>query len=145
MKDLRRRARVPFGYRIEDGAAVIDPEEASALKLYFKRYLDGQSMSRAAREAQIPCSSTALPHFFKRKEYLGTDFYPALITEDYQRQLLAEYESRRRKQVRMAPGYSEKGVRLYKEFRLARIRSYDSGDPVDCAAALYQRIRPKTK
>ena len=27
-KDLRSRARVPFGYKIVDGFAVIDPEEA---------------------------------------------------------------------------------------------------------------------
>lgn len=145
MKDCRSRAKVPYGYRIEGGVAMIDPEEAGALKLYFQRYLEGLPMSQAAQEARLPCSATTLPHFFKRKEYLGTDFYPALITEEYQKRLITEYESRKGKQVRVAPTHPEKGVRLYKDFRLARMRAYEYGNPVDCAAALYQQVRPKTK
>lgn len=144
-EDLRSRARVPYGYRIVDGRALTDSREVTALKQYFRDYLDGLPMSQAAKEAQLPCSQTALRYLFYKKEYIGTDFYPPIITEEYQKKLIAEYESRKGKQVRVAPTHPKKGVAIYKDFKLVRMRAYSLGDPVDCAAALYQRIRPKTK
>ena len=144
-RDLRSRSRIPYGYRIEGGAAVIDPQESSALKLYFQRFLEGLPMAQAAAEARLPCSATTLRNLLKKKEYVGTDYYPAIITEEYQKQLITEYETRKGQQVRVAPTHPEKGVKLYKDFRLVKMRTYIPNDPVDCAAALYQRIRPKMK
>ena len=59
--------------------------------------------------------------------------------------LIREYEARKGQQVRIAPTHLEKGVRIYKDFHLAKMRTYIPNDPVDCAAALYQRIRPRMK
>lgn len=144
--DLRGRAKIPYGYEIVDGRAHVNAAEANALKLYFRRYLEGEPMSAAAKEAQLPCSQTTLPHLLKKKEYTGTDFYPPIITEEYQQRLVSEWEGRKGKAaVRSRPTHPEKGVKVYKEFRLVKARAYDSTDPVDCAAALYQRIRPKVK
>lgn len=146
MADLRSRAKVPYGYRIVDGEAYVNSEETARLQLYFRRYLEGESMSAAAKEAQLPCSQTTLPHLFQRKEYIGNEFYPPIITEEYQQKLIAEWEERKKRAVvRSLPTHKEKGVRIYKEFRLVKARNYDSSDPVDSAAALYQRIRPKMK
>ena len=144
-KDLRSRSRVPYGYRIEGGEALIDEREAGALRQYSDLFLSGLPMAQAAKEAQLPCSPTTLRNLLKKKEYIGTDYYPAIITEEYQKELIREYESRKGQQVRIAPTHPEKGVRIYKDFQLAKMRTYIPNDPVDCAAALYQRIRPKMK
>lgn len=141
--DLRARARVPYGYRIADGKAYVDAEEAESLRLYFRKYMEGASMSAAARAARLPCSQSMLGELFQRKEYAGTDFYPPIITEEYQRALIAERAGRKGKYARTNTVHPKKGVRIYSAFRLVKARAYDSSDPVDCAAALYQRIRPK--
>ena len=92
--DRRRYGRVPFGYDIVDGAAVINEADAGRLKLFFKVFMDGESMADAARQAKLQCSTTTYPHLFKRKEYCGTDYYPAIITHEYQALLIAEWEKR---------------------------------------------------
>ena len=90
-------SKIPFGYEIIGGKAYVNAQEAAQLKTYFRKYLEGLSMSAAAQEARLPFSSTTYPHLFKRKEYLGTDYYPALITEEYQRQLIDEWSAAKRK------------------------------------------------
>lgn len=143
-EDLRARAKVPYGYRIADGRACVDAEEAAALRLFFRRYLEGETMSAAAREARLPCSQATLPHLFQRKEYAGTAFYPAIITEEYRQRLVAEWQGRKRQKARRTlPTHPAKGVRVYRDFRLVKARAYDGTDPAGCAAALYRRIRPK--
>jgi hypothetical protein len=124
---------------------LIDEREAGALRQYFDLFLSGLPMAQAAKEAQLPCSPTTLRNLLKKKEYIGTDYYPAIITEEYQKELIREYEARKGQQVRIAPTHPEKGVRIYKDFHLAKMRTYIPNDPVDCAAALYQRIRPRMK
>lgn len=43
----------PFGYRIENGIAVIDESAAAKLRQLYKNYLSGMSLSKAAVEAGI--------------------------------------------------------------------------------------------
>ena len=93
-KDLRSRSRVPYGYKIEDGRAVIDPLEAGVLKNFFARFMEGDSMALAAKASGFPCAPTTRRHYFYKKEFIGTDYYPAIISEDYQKQLIEENEKR---------------------------------------------------
>lgn len=44
----------PFGYRIENGIAIIDEPAAAKLRQLYKNYLSGMSLSKAAAEAGIP-------------------------------------------------------------------------------------------
>ena len=43
----------PFGYRIENGIAVIDESVADKVRQLYQNYLDGLSLSKAAAEAGI--------------------------------------------------------------------------------------------
>ena len=43
----------PFGYRIENGVAVIDEDAAGKLRTLYANYLDGMSLKNAANEAGI--------------------------------------------------------------------------------------------
>ena len=135
--------RVPFGYRIVEEKAVIHGAEAEQLLLYFRLYLSGMSMSGAAREAKLPCSETTCPHLFRRKEYVGTDFYPALITADYQQKLITEWQTRKMKRPKRRRASTEKRVRIYTRFCFSEKAGEVPSDPVEQIAALYQRIRPQ--
>ena len=52
----------PFGYRIENGVAVIDEDAAGKLRMLYANYLDGMSLMT--------------------EHYLGDDFYPAIIDKE---------------------------------------------------------------
>ena len=75
-------ARIPFGYRIVEGKAVIDEENLKKLKRFFSLYLEGTSMAEAARTAELPVSASTLPKLLRKKVYLGTDYYPPVLTYD---------------------------------------------------------------
>ena len=42
----------PFGYRIENGKAVIDEAAASQVRNLYKNYLSGLSLTNAANDAK---------------------------------------------------------------------------------------------
>ena len=134
--------RIPFGYDIIDGRPVINERKRRQLLLYFKTYLAGQSMADAARTAHLPVCSSTYPNLFKRKEYCGTEDYPAMITKDYQTQLVAEWQRRKDEHPRRRRTPAVKGVKVYTHFKLASARAETGGSPADIMAVFYQRIRP---
>ena len=141
--DLRSRAKVPYGYRIVEGKAVIDPEEAGRLKKYFEGYLSGLPMTGAARMAQLPYTRTNLPHLFSRKEYLGTDFYPPLISKEYQEKLVTEWKKRKDESPRKPENIVRKAVRIYTNFQVVIPEEEDvPQSTVEYLAILYRRIIP---
>ena len=137
MVDLRQRARIPYGYRIVDGKAVIDGMESFILKKYFSGYLSGISMVEAAAQAGLECSKTTCRNLLSRKEYTGTDYYPAIISDETRKELLAEKERRKHERKERKP-VPPKSVRIYTDFRMKKGAA--TSDP----SALYQMIRPKT-
>lgn len=44
----------PYGYRIENGMAVINPDEAGHVRQIFHNYIEGMSLSEAAKAAGHP-------------------------------------------------------------------------------------------
>ena len=69
----------PFGYRIENGIAIIDKPAAAKLRLLYKNYLSGMSLSKAAAEAGIPTYHGTAKRLMETVHYLGDSFYPAII------------------------------------------------------------------
>ena len=41
----------PYGYRIENGAAVINDQEAECVRQIFENYISGMSLTEAAKAA----------------------------------------------------------------------------------------------
>ena len=72
----------PFGYRIENGTAVIDKPTATKLRQLYKNYLSGMSLSKAAAEAGIPTYHGTAKRLMETAHYLGDDFYPSIIDKD---------------------------------------------------------------
>jgi len=72
----------PYGYRIENGKAIVDDEKAEQIKLLFEAYLSGDSLATAAKKAGIKAFHAGIGNILKNKRYVGDDFYPAIIDKD---------------------------------------------------------------
>lgn len=73
---------IPYGYRIENGKAVLDEIATKQVTQLYKGYLAGLSLNDAAKEAGIDCYHATVSKILQNKCYLGDDFYPAIIEED---------------------------------------------------------------
>ncbi len=69
----------PYGYRIENGIAVIDAAAAGKLRKLYENYLSGMSLQTAAKEAGIDAYHCTAKRLLMTRHYLGDDFYPAII------------------------------------------------------------------
>jgi len=73
---------IPFGYRIEDGKAVIDEESAAKLKILYANYLSGMALITAAKEAGIDTYHGTVSKMLANRRYFGDSFYPQIIDEE---------------------------------------------------------------
>jgi len=71
----------PYGYRIENGIAVIDEDAAGKLRKLYQNYLSGLSLKAAATEAGIDTYHGTVKRLLKTQHYIGDDFYPAIVDE----------------------------------------------------------------
>ena len=69
----------PFGYRIENGKAVIDEAAAAQIRDLYKNYLSGLSLTNAAKEAGLNLLHSGAKRMMQNRHYLGGGFYPAII------------------------------------------------------------------
>ncbi|MBP2028679.1 hypothetical protein J2Z35_002509 [Acetoanaerobium pronyense] len=72
----------PYGYRIENGKAVVDEIASEKVKYLYKGYLEGLSLMDASKEAGIQCHHATAAKMLQNKHYLGDEFYPPIIDED---------------------------------------------------------------
>ncbi|MBO5126433.1 MAG: hypothetical protein J6D10_02555 [Clostridia bacterium] len=70
---------IPFGYKIEDGKAVIDEISAAKLKILYANYLLGMALVKAAKEAGIDTYHGTISKMLANRRYLGDFFYPQII------------------------------------------------------------------
>lgn len=76
-----KRPSIPYGYQIIDGKAVQDPVESRKLRVFFDRYVNhGDSVAAAAAMAEIQMAKESCRRMLTNPVYLGTDYYPQLIT-----------------------------------------------------------------
>jgi hypothetical protein len=75
-------SHIPYGYRIENGKALIDEEKANKVKKLFLGYLRGLSLLVASKEAGIDTYHGTAGKMIRNKRYLGDDYYPAIIDGD---------------------------------------------------------------
>lgn len=72
----------PYGYRIENGCAVIDEEAAGKIRRLYTNYLAGMSQAKAAIEAGIETYHSSAKRLMQNRHYLGDEFYPAIIDQE---------------------------------------------------------------
>ncbi len=84
--------KTPFGYMVQNGEIATCPEEADTVQRIFSRYLAGFSYLRIAEELSagtVPYhkhtplwNKNMVKRILENTQYLGTDGYPRLISND---------------------------------------------------------------
>ena len=72
----------PFGYRIENGVAVVDEHAAEQIQALYQSYLSGDSLRTVANKVGIDAFHAGIGKILKNHHYLGDDYYPAIIDPD---------------------------------------------------------------
>ena len=103
------RGHTPYGYRIENGAAVIHEEEAAQIRKMYEGYLGGLSLVASAAEAGITMKHSSAKRMMQNSHLLGDDFYPAIIDQETYNAF--EAERQRREKRRPWAGISERRKR----------------------------------
>ena len=129
----------PYGYRIENGKAVIDEDAATQVRELYKNYLCGLSLTNAAKEAGLDLLHSGAKRMMQNNHYLGDDFYPAVIDKESFDAVEAELSKRSTKLGRNDRYNAPKAKRPPTAFRLGDItENYDN--PIRQAEYLYSLI-----
>ena len=137
-------SHIPFGYRIENGAAVIDKPAADKLRKLYKNYLSGMSLTKAAAEAGIKTYHGTARLLMETTHYLGDDFYPAIIDKDTFRKAQEERKRRAAALGRDSKKTQMKQIQIPTRFRMGKIKA-DYDNPVRQAEYLYSLIESEMK
>lgn len=75
-------AHIPYGYRIVDGKAVVDEEQAANVRAIFIDYLSGTALTAAAVKVGLKMYHGSVGRLLRNQHYLGDEFYPAIIDQE---------------------------------------------------------------
>lgn len=85
-KDLTIMGHTPYGYKIENGKAVIDEPAATKIRTLYTNYLSGLALVAAAKASGIDTYHGTVKRMLQNRHYIGDNFYPAIIdTTTYKR------------------------------------------------------------
>lgn len=70
---------IPYGYRIENGMAVVDEAEADTERKFFDYCISGLALMTAAEKAGLQLYHGSAGRMLRNVKYLGDDYYPAII------------------------------------------------------------------
>lgn len=73
---------IPYGYRIENGMAVVDETEADAVRKFFDYYISGLALKAATEKAGLKLCHGSAGRMLRNVKYLGDDYYPAIIDRE---------------------------------------------------------------
>lgn len=125
-----------YGYRIENGIAVIDEQEVAVIIGIFNGYLSGMSLTAAAKNAGQPMVHSRVKNIIKRTCYAGDDFYPAIVSKQTLARANAELIRRADKHCK---GNRRKAPPIFKEFTLS-VPAMQFEDPLRQAEYVYSLI-----
>ena len=89
--------QIPIGYRIENGRAVIDENEAEVIRSVFRYYLEGMTLTGISEKTGIGNSHGGIIAILTKRRYLGDEFYPAIVDAKTFSKAAAERERRMKK------------------------------------------------
>ena len=73
---------IPYGYKIVDGKAVIDEEQAERVRTLFEGYISGLALKTAAEKAGLQIFHGSAGRMLRNTHYLGDEYYPAIIEKE---------------------------------------------------------------
>ena len=84
----------PYGYKIVKGKAVIDKVQAERVIRLFESYLCGLSLRAAADSAGLSVTHCQAKNMLLNEKYLGTEYYPKIISKEIMDKAKAELRKR---------------------------------------------------
>ena len=134
----------PYGYDIVGGMAVINEEQAAAIRQTCENYLSGMSMTQAALTAGINMKHSGVKRLMLNPRYLGDDFYPAILTPEIAQAV--EAERQRRDALYKGTRYTKEEVQISipVSFTMRKF-SKKYKDPVKQAEYAYSLIESEVK
>lgn len=135
---------MPFGYRLVNGKAEINEEEAAIFRSFCKDYLSGLSYVAAAKKNGLNKYHGSLKNMIENPRYLGNDFYPALLDQETVDALKAERLRREKKLGRSSKARRVSHARIYTEFRIEKPQTKHS-DAYEQAAYIYSLITAESE
>lgn len=130
---------IPYGYRIENGKAVVDEKAARQARTLFEAYLSGDSLDKAAKKAGITAFHAEIGRMLRNSRYLGDGYYPAIIDPDMFAAAEAERVRRAEKLGRVREPKEEKEVVYPTAFHMnEETQLFD--DPFELAEYAYSLI-----
>ena len=131
---------IPYGYRIENGIAVIDEMAAEQVQRMFVNYLNGDSLIKAAENAGIKANHGSIKLMLQNRRYLGDSFYPPIISAETFNAAAEERENRAERLGRNGYIRQERSVNVPVRFLFESASDYFD-DPVQQAEYMYGLIR----
>lgn len=132
----------PYGYRIENGQAVIDEAAAAIIRELYKNYLSGMALSDAARKAGLNTYHGTAKRLMLNKHYLGDSFYPAIIDKDTFDAVPVELEKRAGKLGRLDKMSAPRAKYVPTDFLMGQAEK-ELPNPLKQAEYMYSLIRPE--
>lgn len=132
-------SHIPYGYRIENGQAMVDEDAAERIRILFQSYLSGDSLANAAKKAGITAFHAGIGRMLRNARYLGDEYYPAIIDPDMFAAAETERIRRAEELGRVREPKEEKAAVYPTAFRMNEgTQQFD--DPFEQAAYAYSLI-----
>lgn len=84
-------AHIPYGYKIVNGSAVIDPDQRRQIIRLYQCFLGGATYQECQAYSGIRRTPKGCRAILTDTTYLGTDFYPQLIPAELFQKASEEY------------------------------------------------------
>ena len=75
-------AHIPYGYKIANGKAEVDEEQAVAVRKLFDGYIAGLGLKPASENAGLDIFHGSAGRMLRNTHYLGDEYYPAIIDRE---------------------------------------------------------------
>lgn len=86
-----------YGYQIKHGEITVDENEARIIRDLFEIYLTGKSLVKVGEEAGLNKTHGFIGRVLANPIYMGTDFYPAIVSIELFEKVQMERERRKNK------------------------------------------------
>lgn len=130
----------PYGYRIENGVAVIHEEEAQKIRELYEYYLSGLGLEEAGAKVGISIKHSGIRRILENKHYLGDDFYPQIIDKEIFDKAAGEIYKRASSMGRLNINVDRKEKTAKTTFHMKRTPKQRYKDPFRQAEYVYSLI-----
>lgn len=111
----------PYGYRIENGKAVVDEDQVAQIRKMYEGYIGGLALMEAAKAAGLKLYHGSAKRMMQNCHYLGDAYYPAIIGQDIFDATLAEQQKRARELGRVFEPKEAKAPPPAMHFTIGRV------------------------